>query len=61
MEYGGTATAVGKDGESVASIVVDQDGGVVLVTGKGESSAMMGINEYGNGAVSTWDKNGYRQ
>ena len=24
-------------------------------------TAAMGINEYGDGGVSTWDKNGYRQ
>ena len=31
------------------------------VKGKGDGAAVMAINEYGNGAVSTWDKNGYRQ
>ena len=28
---------------------------------KGELRALMGVNEYGNGVVATWDKNGYRQ
>ena len=41
---------------------VDEHGGRVAVFGKGsdESRAIMGVDEYGNGAVSTWDKNGYR-
>ena len=32
------------------------------VFGRGNiySRAKMGVNEYGNGAVSTWDKNSYR-
>ena len=40
----------------------DDYGGHVHVTGKGDdnSRAGMGVNEYGNGAVNTWDKNGYR-
>ena len=37
-------------------------GGRVDVFNKqGENRAVMSVNEYGNGAVSTWDKNGYRQ
>ena len=43
------------------SIQLDEHGGYVQVKGKGEGAAVMGINEYGNGAMSTWDKNGYRQ
>ena len=29
--------------------------------GNSKSRAAMGVTAYGNGAVSTWDKNGYRQ
>ena len=37
-------------------------GGRVDVFNKqGKNRAVMSVNEYGNGAVSTWDKNGYRQ
>ena len=36
-------------------------GGQVQVFGKGEGKVVMGIDEYGNGGVNTWDKNGYRQ
>ena len=37
-------------------------GGRVDVFNKqGENRAVMSVNEHGNGAVSTWDKNGYRQ
>ena len=44
-----------------ALLSVTEHGGRVEVKGKGEGAAVMGINDYGNGAVSTWDKNGYRQ
>lgn len=50
----------GKDGQ-IASWSTDEDGGVAGVFGKGndQSRVVIGVNEYGNGAVSTWDKNGY--
>ena len=44
-----------------ALLSVTEHGGHVQVMGNGEAAAAMAINEYGNGAVSTWDKNGYRQ
>ena len=61
-EHGGQVIIRGKDGERGAIMEVDEYGGHVHVTGKGDdnSRAGMGVNEYGNGAVSTWDKNGYR-
>ena len=46
-----------------AVISTDEYGGWVSVFGKGDSElsrASMGVNEYGNGGVGTWDKNGYR-
>ena len=63
--------AVGKNGGFVgvggnagggAEMITDEHGGHVSVYGKGsgEARAAMGVTEYGNGAVSTWDKNGYR-
>ena len=60
-EHGGRVSAIGKDGKSGAWLNVGEHGGHVQVNGKGEGVAAMSINEYGNGAVSTWDKNGYRQ
>lgn len=51
----------GEDGKSTASLVGGKHGGRVEVSGKGKGAAVMAINENGNGAVSTWDKNGYRQ
>ena len=36
-------------------------GGNVRVFGKGEGEAVMGINQYGNGAFTSYHKNGYRQ
>ena len=35
--------------------------GTVFGNGSSKGKAVMGINRYGNGAVSTWDKNEYRQ
>ena len=42
-------------------LAVDEGGGRVEVAGKDEGAAVMGINEHGNGAVWTRDKNGYRR
>ena len=58
---GGSISVADKDGKSSASLSLTDYGGRVQVNGKGEGTAVVGINEYGNGAVSTWDKNGYRQ
>ena len=60
-EHGGHVTIYGKGGESQASLGINEHGGYVQVKAKGKGAAVMGINEYGNGAVSSWDKNGYRQ
>ena len=60
-EHGGSVSVFGKDVKLRVWLNVKEHGGVVSVYGKGEGKAVMGINEYGNGAVSTWDKNGYRQ
>ena len=60
-EHGGNVCAYGTDGKSRASLGIVEDGGVVQVKGEGEGESVMGINEYGDGMVSTWDKNGYLQ
>lgn len=59
-EKGGLIGTLGDQG--TAQMIVNEYGGSVSVFGKGsnESRAGMGVNEYGNGFVSTWDKNGYR-
>ena len=46
-----------------ATIRADEYGGRFDAYGKGSdrSRASIGVNEFGNGAVKTWDKNGYRQ
>ena len=56
-----TISVLGANG--AAEISLDKYGGKVALTGRGDSKGkvIMGVNEYGNGAVSTWDKNGYRQ
>ena len=49
--------------------VISKDGETTILVGDGDigffhkdgGKAFMGVNEYGNGAVSTWDKNGYCQ
>lgn len=47
--------------ETGVGLGINEDGGRVSVAGKGEGMAVMGIDEFGNGAVSTFDKYGYRQ
>ena len=63
-EYGGYVAIFDKDkdGGRSAQMSIDEYGGHVGVHGRGNSysRAQMGVNEYGNGAVSTWDKNRYR-
>lgn len=60
-EHGGTVQVRSKGEKAKGKLCVDEYGGRVSVSGNGKGQAGMGINEYGNGAVSTWDKNGYRQ
>ena len=50
------------NGNTGVLVSVDEYGGQVGVFGDGNSKtrAVMGVNEYGNGAIGTWDKNGYR-
>ena len=45
-----------------AVLQTGEHGGRAGVYGKGDEKAraVIAVNEYGNGAVSTWDKNGYR-
>ena len=62
--YGGYIGVGGTEDQSAGSFVslaINEHGGGVTVFGKGEGKAAMSINEYGNGDVSAWDKNGYRQ
>ena len=55
-------------GTLAAEMGIDKHGGVVAVYNTGsrftqtqDKRAAMSVNAFGNGAVSTWDKNGYRQ
>ena len=52
----------GSDGERGVEMAIDEYGGHVSVFGRGNnySRVSVGVNEYGNGVVSTWDKNRYR-
>ena len=59
-EHGGYVSVDGKDRTSRVEVGISEHGGKVFAYGKGESQVAIAINEYGNGAVSTWDKNGYR-
>ena len=55
----GIASVLDKDGKAKVAMTVDENRGHVVVYGKNaESKASMGVDDYGNGAVSTWDKNG---
>ena len=63
--HGGRVMVFGRgmDGEQ-AGVKVNEHGGIVAVYGKdnaGASRAVMGVNEHGNGAIATWDKNGFLQ
>ena len=52
----------GKEAGAV-QLSANKNGGRLSIYGKTDHSSrvVVGINEYGNGVVSTWDKNGYRQ
>lgn len=52
----------GKDEKLNATMSTTEHGGRVDVfNNQGKNRAVMSVNEYGNGAFSSWDKNGYRQ
>ena len=60
-EHGGNVSVSGKDGGS-AEMRTDEHGGVVGVfNNQGKPQAAMGVDSFGNGAVYTWDRNGYLQ
>ena len=58
-EHGGRVQAAG-DNTNVVMRVNERGGRVAVYGNDGKQRVGMGVNEYGNGAVSTWDKNGYR-
>ena len=58
-ELGNQISISSKNGS--AYMKIGEYGGRVGILGKGKGEAVMAVNEYGNGAVSTWDKHGYRQ
>ena len=57
--YGVETSDLGSN--SAARFGIDEYGGYLQVKGRSKGYAIMGINEKGNGAMSTYDKNGYRQ
>ena len=48
-------------GKAAEMEVTEHGGRIDVFNNQGENRAVMSVNEYGNGAVSTWDKQGYRQ
>ena len=60
-EDGGIIAVSGKEGGRV-DIAVDKYGGQIRFFGRGsdKTRAGIGVNEYGNGTIGLWDKNGYR-
>ena len=57
-EHGGVVDVLGKDGGG-AEMRTDEHGGVVAVfNNQSKPQAAMHVNAFGNGAVSTWDRNG---
>ena len=61
-EHGGFIGVTGKDGNDAVNMGVSKYGGHVGVFGKEDNyaRAAISVNEVGNGAVGTWNKNGYR-
>ena len=61
-DVGNSLTICNKQGEEVVMLHSTEYGGRVdVLNNQAKPRATMGVNEYGNGAVSTWDRNGYRQ
>ena len=62
-EHGGAVVVLDKDEKTGAELSVTEYGGRVDVYGKVDrtSRAVLGVNKFGHGAVSTWDKHGYAQ
>ena len=54
--------AAGTDGKPKVTIGVSKQGdGIIGVAGNSEGAVILSIDDYGNGVVETYDKNGYRQ
>ena len=51
----------GANGGSQALLSNNEQGGIIVVSGTGKGAVGIGINKYGNGYATTWDKNGYKQ
>ena len=51
----------GFDDKAGVFIGMDGYGGRVEVSGRSKGSAIMSIDQHGNGIMSTWDKHGYSQ
>jgi hypothetical protein len=60
-DFGGYISVYDDDGNHRAQMSVSPYGGFVSAFGKSDGIANIQINQYGNGAVGTWDKNGYKQ
>ena len=69
QEHGGQVLAISmEDKVRGAKMSCNEHGGGMMVFGKVDNAdnienavrVVMGVDEYGNGAVDTWDKNGYR-
>ena len=59
---GGSIAVYNNQGVSCALVNIDEYGGYVSVANnQSKIRAVMGVNKHGNGGVSTFDKNGYRQ
>lgn len=63
--FGGRLVVGDREGNEMASIGVGERGAMVAVSGKlgaevllGKQRVMMSVNEYGDGEVLTWNRNG---
>lgn len=59
---GGLIHVEGKGSTAAVQVSINEHGGDVGVFGNGsdKTRVRMSVSEYGNGVVSTWDKNAYR-
>jgi hypothetical protein len=61
-EHGGVVGVYDKDRNIRTSLFITEHGGHVGVLGKDKKGGVsIRVNKYGNGAVTTWDKHGYKQ
>ena len=60
-EHGGSVLVSSKNGGGTKMSTDEHGGRIEVFNNQRNTQAAMGVNAFGNGAVTTWDRNGYRQ